>query len=77
MRRAEGLKLCRFEPYSQSGTLALRLPELWNVAKGDMSLVGPRPEVQQYVDMNDPLWKQVLAVGRKMKHVEGVLPCSP
>ena len=25
-----------------------------------MSLVGPRPEVPRYVDMNNPLWKLVL-----------------
>ena len=38
------------------------LPTLWNVLRGDMSLIGPRPEVPEKVDLSDATWRKVLSV---------------
>jgi lipopolysaccharide/colanic/teichoic acid biosynthesis glycosyltransferase len=38
------------------------LPQLINVLLGDMSIVGPRPEVKKYVDMYDATQRSVLNV---------------
>lgn len=38
------------------------LPQLWNVIRGDMSLIGPRPEVERYTSTYPEDWDLIFAV---------------
>jgi len=38
------------------------IPQLWNVVRGEMLLLGPRPESPDFVSVSDPGWRAVLAV---------------
>lgn len=46
-------RLTRFGRWLRSTSLD-ELPELWNILRGDMSLVGPRPLLMQYVPLYNP-----------------------
>jgi len=38
------------------------LPQVASVLTGKLALIGPRPEVEAFVDTNDPAWRKVLSI---------------
>lgn len=49
------------------------LPQLFNVLAGQMSLVGPRPEVPEFVQPQDAVWKAILRVRPGITDVASLL----
>lgn len=63
LSQSDGERLTRFGKFLRSTSLD-ELPELINVLKGEMSLVGPRPLLMQYLDRYTP----------EQRHRHDVLP---
>ena len=54
-------RLTAFGKFLRSSSLD-EFPEMWNVFKGDMSVVGPRPLLMEYVPLYSPIQRRRLEV---------------
>jgi lipopolysaccharide/colanic/teichoic acid biosynthesis glycosyltransferase len=58
---ANDTRITRFGSFLRKSKID-ELPQLLNILKGDMSLVGPRPEVEKYVQLFRPEYERLLTV---------------
>jgi len=63
---ADDPRITRFGRFMRKWNID-ELPQLWNVLKGDMSLVGPRPERKFYID-------QIIKKAPEYIHLQKVKP---
>ncbi len=54
---SDELRLTKFGHFLRSTSID-ELPSVWNILKGDMSFVGPRPLLIEYLDLYDNIQKQ-------------------
>ena len=80
---ANDTRITRFGRFLRKSKID-ELPQLLNVLKGDMSLVGPRPEVEKYAQLFRPQYEKLLTVrpgitdfaSLRYSEEEGLLPLS-
>lgn len=52
------------------------LAQIWNILRGEMNFIGPRPEVPEYVDSCDPRWRVVLSVKPGLTDLASLVFCN-